>query len=430
MVLKNNEFKDIQLLDISVKKNTVEYSFRCSPNIRDYFPEEKMYIEYSTDISKVPKSILAIPFVSNVLPLVWMEKCVLWVEELDRTFYDSIFRLKSAYQELYPNVIFGGRVVSAKLQNNIYNVNRESALLFSGGIDAHVSYLRIKETNPLLCNIQGWYNYNNKGDVNKAAEQDKKDIEKFSKSNNLQFEFVKSNFARFIYSINFDNMYKKSLGDSLWHGFQHSMNFISICIPIAYLNGIRNIYIASSFNLGHFGTCASYPTTDIEFKFATYGGCVHDAFELSRQEKVHYLVEYQKATSKPYPVRVCSFNDVNCCKCDKCFRSILEIVAENGNVKEFGFDIQGELQDYFENIFEKDIINFDVEGESRKHWPDTIKRMKENYKNIKEKKFVDWFLNYDFLEKRKKALRKYYKDNFWTIIRRKITEYKATNFKK
>ena len=51
MVLKNNEFKDIQLLDISVKKNTVEYSFRCSPNIRDYFPEEKMYIEYSTDIS-------------------------------------------------------------------------------------------------------------------------------------------------------------------------------------------------------------------------------------------------------------------------------------------------------------------------------------------------------------------------------------------
>ena len=56
MVLKNNEFKDIQLLDISVKKNTVEYSFRCSPNIRDYFPEEKMYIEYSTDISKVPKS--------------------------------------------------------------------------------------------------------------------------------------------------------------------------------------------------------------------------------------------------------------------------------------------------------------------------------------------------------------------------------------
>ena len=71
-----------------------------------------------------------------------------------------------------------------------------------------------------------------------------------------------------------------------------------------------------------------------------------------------------------------------------------------------------------------------MEGESRKHWPDTIKRMKENYKNIKEKKFVDWFLNYDFLEKRKKALRKYYKDNFWTIIRRKITEYKATNFKK
>ena len=183
---------------------------------------------------------------------------------------------------------------------------------------------------------------------------------------------------------------------------------------------VNNIYIASSFAIGQPGKCASYASTDIEFKYATVGGCIHDAFELSRQEKVHLLVEYQKKTRKPYPVRVCSFNDHNCCECEKCFRTILEIVAENGDVRNFGFDIQTTLKSHWEDVMNRKLYSFGIEGEEKKHWPDTIFRMHQNYNEIEDKEFVDWFLNYDFKMHRKKALRKYYSQNFFSIIKRKL----------
>ena len=136
------------------------------------------------------------------------------------------------------------------------------------------------------------------------------------------------------------------------------------------------------------------------------------------------MVDYQKKSGKPYPVWVCSFIDKNCCECEKCFRTILEIVAEGGDIHNFGFEIESSLKEHWENVFERKLYGFGVEGEKKKHWPDSIKRMKENYAKIEEKEFVDWFLNYDFIGERKKALRKYYRDNFGSILKRKIVEYR------
>ena len=414
--------KDIQLQEVYVSGNRVEFRFRFAGELSGYFSESSMFVEYSTDIESVPKSLLSAIFTANMLPLVWMTDSILWVEELDRTFYECLHRLKQGFQDLYPQAKLGGRLVPAKLIDNDYAPTREALLLFSGGIDAHVSYLRLSAEKPLLMNIQGWYKSSPDSRQEHVAEMDRRDIASFAQSEAVEFEFVKSNFAVVLNSAAFDRDFHQLLGDSLWHGFQHSMNFITIAMPIAYLKRIRNIYIASSFSLGHVGQCASYPTTDNEYRFARHGGCVHDAFELSRQDKVHYLVDYQRQSGKPYPVRVCSFQDHNCCACDKCFRSVLEIVAENGDVRDFGFDIPGSLKDYYADVMERQIVKFDIEGESRKHWPDTIDRMKQNYDQLVEKEFVDWFLNFDFKHAKKRAVRKYYFQNFFSILKRKLKE--------
>ena len=412
--------REIQLLASNVDGNRIDYQYRASEEISGYFKEKSMFIEYTSSVESVPKSLLAIPFVANVLPIIWMTDSTLWIEEIDRTFYECLLRLKSAFQDLYPTAKLRGRVVAAKLIENTYNPTREALLLFSGGIDAHVSYLRLREEKPLLLNIQGWFKSIKDEKQDNIAEADKKDIQGFAQQEGVEFEFVKSNFATFINDTLFNKRFHKKVGDSLWHGVQHAMNFITIAMPIAYLRGIHSIYIASSFSLGHVGKCASYPTTDNEYRFAQNGRCVHDAFELSRQDKVHYLVEYQKKIQKPYPVRVCSFNTINCCECDKCFRSILEIIAENGDIKNFGFNIQGSLKDYYENLMERKIIQFGIAGESRKHWPDTIARMKQNYDILEQKEFVDWFLQYDFVKKRRSALQNYYRKNLFSILKRKI----------
>lgn len=410
----------VVLRQVNVNKNYVEYKFEARGKLKEYFTTDTMFIEYNTDISKVPVSILTIPFVASVLPLMWVTDTVLWIEEIDRTFYDATYRLKEAYQNLYNYYPLKGNFISARYVNNTYDVTRESLLLFSGGMDAHTTYIRHIDTDPILCNIQGWYK--SLEDTDKAADADFRDISKFAEIEGRQFEFVKSNFAVIVNAKWFDKHIAKKLGDTWWHGFNHSMGFISIAIPLAYKFGVKNVYIASSVPMGEYVHCASYVSTDGEFKFAQSGGCVHDGSELTRQDKAHVIVEHVNKLNRDYPIRVCSFNDKNCCACDKCFRSVLGITAEGGDVRKFGFDIEGSLKDFYEKEMETNMVLHRVEGEGSLHWPAIRQRMKDNYDllNDEQREFVDWFMTYDFIGKRKKAIWEHRFKDFFKIIANRI----------
>lgn len=45
-----------------------------------------MFLEYNYDVSDIPLSILAIPFVANVVPLVWITNSTIVINELDKSF--------------------------------------------------------------------------------------------------------------------------------------------------------------------------------------------------------------------------------------------------------------------------------------------------------------------------------------------------------
>lgn len=410
----------IILRELIVDKNRVEYHFEARGIIKEYFTTDVFFIDYESDMTNIPKSIMTIPFVASIIPLMWLTNTVMWIEEIDRTFYESVFRIQAAYQRIYYNYELRGNLVPAKMIENSYEPERESLLLFSGGIDANTTYVRIIEQNPLLFNIQGWYKRRN--DINEAADTEIRDIKAFAKREGLDFTFAQSNFAVLINNAVFNKRIRKKLGDSWWHGFQHSMSFISIAIPLAYQLKVAKIYIASSVPMGEYVKCASYVTTDGEFRFASEGKCIHDGSELTRQDKVHTLVSYVNQREQDYPIRVCSFNTYNCCACDKCFRTILGITAEGGDIKRYGFYIDGSVREHFEAIMEDRAQTFNIRGESQLHWPAIKRRMKENYENIKDKEFVDWFMNYDFEDARKKALKSYYRKNFFEIFKRKLRE--------
>lgn len=412
--------ENLILEEIVVVKNIVEYKFSITKGLEHYFNTKKLVVEYGVDLSDVPVSILTIPFVACLIPITWLTNSVMWVKELDKTFYDSIPRIKYAYQDLYPHYPLEGRFVAARMIPTTFEVKKEALLLFSGGVDAHSSYIRNKEKRPLLCNIQGWYKELENNDL--AAEADERDIAQFALGNDLDFEYVRSNFATIINTTTFNKKIGVCLRDSWWHGFQHSMAFISIAIPIAYLYGIKEIIIASSFTIGDERVCASYATTDSEFYFSTNGHTTHDGFELNRQDKIRVIVNYQRKINKPYPIRVCSFNEVNCCKCEKCFRTILGIVAENGNVSDFDFHIDPRLtlKEHFEQVMCERLALYGIENERISHWSHIRKRMLDNYANIYDKEFVNWFIEYDFVRNKKRALIKYYYTNFYSIVLRKI----------
>lgn len=261
--------KHIILRDLAVNGSLVLYEFEVSDSITALFNTKTLWVDFGEDVSRVSSSILTIPFVSIMLPVVWLAGARLWVKNLDRTFYRSLVRLKMAYQDLYSLPHLGGMVIPCNLHDDSTITWQEGgALLFSGGVDAHASFLRNDEKISDLINIQGWYH--DKEETIKAADRDRIDIDRFAHEHSKRFHFVKSNFAQLINEQSF-SPYSKAMRDSLWHGMQHSMAFISISIPLAYKWRIATIYIASSFTIGDERVCASYPTTDTEFDFATCG---------------------------------------------------------------------------------------------------------------------------------------------------------------
>lgn len=413
--------ESIRLKKILVNKNILRYEFIVSEGLKKYFNRNYILIKYSGDIdyTNVPKSILVIPFVSSILPLMWLTDSIMWIEEIDSTFYHSLFNIKQAYQDMYDYFPLKGALIPAYIKNNNCSTKKESLVLFSGGIDAHTTYLRHKHENPLLFNVQGWYN-NDLEESNEVAEEDIVDISNFAIKENKSFIYAKSNFATLININYFHRKIEKKLKDTWWHGFQHSMAFISIAIPLCYYLGIRKIYIASSFSIGDSGRCASYPTTDSEFFFAQSGCTIHDGFELTRQDKVKIIVDYQKLIEKPYYIKVCTFNKKNCCICEKCIRTILGIIAENGDPRNYGFFIEEPVMKFLKEKFVNNLTFFDVAGEEKKHWGYIKQRMIENYSIIKEKEVVDWFLNTDFLSLRRKKVFDYRMKNFVYIILRRI----------
>ena len=409
--------KSIVLDKISVKSNLVEYHFSCSKELDKYFTTKTMFIEYEESIENVPNSILTVPFVNCILGLVWMSDSVLFVDEIDRTYYESIASLKRAYEELHEYPGLKGLIVPSIIVDNKIKQSSNSMLFFGGGIDCQSSYLRHTNSVTHILNIYGWLK--SKDEINNVDRADKEIAEKFSNLMGIKSHHVRCNFASQFNLQEIDKKLTQKLGTSYWFAFLHSMAFISIASPLAYLKGISNIIIASSYTKGRANRhCGSFITTDTEFKFATNGNVHHDGFELNRNDKVALIVNYQKKINKPYILQVCSFNECNCCICEKCFRTIVDIISLGGDPSLFGF--KHSSKDHWMHVVNRDIALWGVEKESYYYYYYSAKKMRENYDNIIYKDFVDWFLACDFKKMKNEGLKKYYRKNFFSILKRKL----------
>lgn len=404
----------IILQKIVVDGHLIEYHYSVTDGLKCFFQTDKMFLEYEQDVSSVPISILTIPFVSCMAGLMWLSNCAVYVDEIDRTFYDALKHIKNAFQELHYNIPLKGILIPSIFRENEIAESQNSLLLFGGGVDCHCSFLRNKDLISNICNINGWLN--SPESIDKVDEYDKRVTESFAKSMSIDSSHVRSNFASQFKLTSFN----ESFDVSYWYEFLHSMAFISISMPLCYVKNLSKIIIASSFTKGRsIARCSSYITTDSEFRFATRGSVIHDGFELSRQDKVRLLVEYQRLLGKPYPIQVCSFNDYNCAECEKCFRTIIAIVAEGGDPSNFGFKIPGDLLNHWKKVIYKDVGLWGVEKE-KYYYNQSRQRMLENYDNIQDKEFVDWFLNFDFDKAHRQGLIRYYRKNFFSILKRKL----------
>jgi len=145
----------IVLQRIVVDGSLVKYDFSVSEEMKRFFTTETMFLRYDQAMTDVPLSILTIPFVNCMAGLSWLTGAMLFVDEIDETYYNAFKQIKVAYSELHA-INLKGMFVPSVIRRNEMPKNDEHLLLFGGGGDCHSSYLRNKERVSGVINIYGW----------------------------------------------------------------------------------------------------------------------------------------------------------------------------------------------------------------------------------------------------------------------------------
>lgn len=342
----------IKLNSIEVSKNRILYDYSVSDDITKYFNlQQPFFIEYDEDISMVPEAILVVPFLTNILPIAWITDSEVVVDSVDRVFFESIPKFKKGYADMYPHVVFAGRLKATTIVDCCYAPSGRTAVFFSGGLDSYCALIRNLEQKPVLMTLWG-------------ADVRLDDVEGWNTVKNAVVEtadifglgscFIKSSFTLFLNNAALNNDFGYISPRGWWGAIQHGIGIIGHAAPYAWKHRLSVQYIAASFCDNDQNVhCASYPTIDGKVAF---GSCLinHDSFDYSRQDKIKAVTDFSNKTAMPINLRVCweSAGGKNCCKCEKCYRTIMGILVSGNNPRNYNFDIKlnatdlGEIESY------------------------------------------------------------------------------------
>lgn len=385
-----------QIIIKGIKKENshIKIDYDVSDNLKEFFNlQNKFEVDYYENIESVPDSIAVIPFISNVLPIIWLTNSELVVKELDEKYAKSINKTRKSFNDMYKTNIFKGKITIKKTTINASKRKKENTSVFcSGGVDSTLSLVECLKSGktPLLITIWGTdvWDYNKEGwnSLNEYSSE----IGKKLKLKNL---YVKTNFRKFIYEhVLTEKLLKGKINDSWWRGIQHGIGLIGHVAPLAYVHNIVTHYIPATLNKKNLGaTCGSFPTIDESVKFLD---CKinHSGYEYTRLEKVEEIVKY--FSGKEIKLRVCYMDKgklLNCCNCEKCFLTIMELVSIGANPREWGFDITDEEISKIPLYLKKNASNSPINIEI---WDDIIKHSYRNIEYIKNNKNYKWILKY------------------------------------
>lgn len=385
----------IILNEIKKEKNVISYVFEVSSNLEKYFSGKPFIVEYQEDIDSVPDSVAVIPFVCSVLPIIWLTNSELVIDEIDKDFYECIPEVRKGYEIMFPEAEFLGLISVGKIVENTVPKTENCALFFSGGLDAVSSLISHIDENPDLVavwgsdikysNTEGWYVvYRGLAD---SARQ-------FG----LNLIVIKSSFREFDNEGLLGTEYYGKLKDGWWHGVKHGMGLIGHVAVLSYLKKYSKIYFASTYcEDDGLVRSASSPLTDNKINFVK-SKVIHDGFELCRQEKARNVVNYHISKEIEIPLRVCWNSNAgdNCCGCEKCFRTILELITECAEPSNFGFEHLDEFMPNFRKISVQK--NFFYDAVARGFWLKIQEQLRINKKTIKKTKYwryIKWLIKAD-----------------------------------
>jgi len=106
----------INLIDqLEVNGNTIRV--KVNEEFREKYLRSDFFITYDSDIplDKFDDSILVLPFITNVLSIIWISGEKYTIPSIDEDIFLSLKKVKKVFQRMYPSTKWDGELIPKKL---------------------------------------------------------------------------------------------------------------------------------------------------------------------------------------------------------------------------------------------------------------------------------------------------------------------------
>jgi hypothetical protein len=386
---------EIRIEESSADCNVIQSEISYSPDLRRFFSGEDFHAEYSVDISDVPETVLTVPVLAQVCPVAWMQGADVYVDTVDATFLDSLLALREALLDMYPDLMEGGDIYYRESVEQTGGSEFEGAgLLFTGGVDSTSSFVRHRDENPALINIQGW---TVRLDDHEKWQGVKGHLEKFGSDHGVANLYVRSNMMSFLNNVMLIAHSDPNVGGAWYSSVGHGVGLPGLCAPLAYATGITDLYMSPSQWDGIELPWGSRP--EIVDNVAWSRTETHlTGFEDTRQERIQTIADYVKTGgANDVTLVVCSDETgQNCGRCEKCCRTAVGLLLAGLDPSDHGIPFDSRTFSYIRKQFESGNWDF-RKDEHVHHWEDL-----QSHASVEEtqyegtRQFLEWLREANF----------------------------------
>lgn len=357
----------VTLTDVIADESTIRYEFDASGRMRRFLSGEDFFAEYDADIGGVPDAILTIPWLANVAPIAWANGATIRVSTVDETFLHSLRAVGRSLVEMYPAFMEGGAIrvgevvpadderlrdataneKSARGQSTRGRSPRDeqadggsnAGVMFSGGVDSLATFLRHRDERPVLFSVNGFDVRLHRPD---AWERKEAALRSFGEKHGLENAFVRANMTSFHDQFMVHSHFRRYIDSNWFDAVQAGLGLLGLCAPVAHRKRIETLYMAGSYSEEYPHAVSFHPSV-VDNVAWTPTTVAHDAYELTRQDKIERIAEYVTSEDPDLTIHTCLQSEVgNCNQCEKCARTVAGLYLAGLDPNRHGYDADGQ----------------------------------------------------------------------------------------
>lgn len=316
----------IRLTTIAVEKNRLVYEFETSLNL---FIAHRFVIDYDAGPG-APDSILSIPFAGLMSPIAWATGADLHLPELDARYLQSIAFCEEYFKPWFTGRWpFDGRLVTSIVSHPPSGISKSvSGALFSGGVDSLSTYAALKPERLFMV-----FGADIPLSKTNFVEKCRRMYSDFAAKEGTSLDFIRTNIREVL-----DKKAMKRFSANWYSEAAHGIWLTSLLAPVTW-HRPHNIAIANcSHPAGSKYVCGSHADVMENIGWAETGVKSYDG-NMSRVQKIQSHLKGRPELLKYLRVCWSQFENTNCSSCEKCLRTICELLLNNIDPNACGFPI-------------------------------------------------------------------------------------------